>query len=142
MDTVFEHSAGGIVLTPDGRLVVVRTKNLKDDTVFALPKGQLEIGETAADAAQREVVEETGYLVERVGEPPQTASYWFVRDGTRVKKRVDFFRFDVVGGDSADHDSEIDEVSGTRYRGGCRAADVQSPGSRRREMARKAPGAW
>ena len=138
MDTVFEHSAGGIVLTPDGRLVVVRTKNLKGDTVFALPKGQLEIGETAADAAQREVVEETGYLVERVGEPPQTASYWFVRDGTRVKKRVDFFRFDVVGGDSADHDSEIDEVLALDIEVGVERLTYKSE----REMARKALGAW
>ena len=138
MDTVFEHSAGGIVLTPDGRFVVVRTKNLKDDTVFALPKGQLEIGETAADAAQREVVEETGYLVERVGEPPQTASYWFVRDGTRVKKRVDFFRFDVVGGDSADHDSEIDEVLALDIEVGVERLTYKSE----REMARKALGAW
>ena len=138
MDTVFEHSAGGIVLTPDGRLVVVRTKNLKGDTVFALPKGQLEIGETAADAAQREVVEETGYLVERVGEPPQTASYWFVRDGTRVKKRVDFFRFDVVGGDSADHDSEIDEVLALDIEVGVERLTYKSE----REMAHKALGAW
>ncbi len=110
MDTVFEHSAGGIVLTDDGRLVILRTRNLKDEPVFALPKGHLHPGETARQAARREVTEETGYLVDHVTGPARTVSYWFVRDGIRVRKRVDFFRFVVVGGDPTDHDFEIDEV--------------------------------
>lgn len=110
MDTVFEHSAGGIVLTDDGRLVIARTTNLKDEPVFALPKGHLHPGETAREAARREVTEETGYLVDHVTGPARTVSYWFVRDRIRVRKRVDFFRLVVVGGDPTDHDSEIDEV--------------------------------
>ena len=110
MDTVFEHSAGGIVLTEAGRLVAIRTRNLKGDLVLALPKGHVEGGESAAEAAAREVREETGFAVEPVDEPTSTASYWYVRDGTRVRKRVDFFRFRVIGGDAADHDWEVEEV--------------------------------
>ena len=110
METVFEHSAGGIVLTGASELVAVRTTNLKGESVLALPKGHLEEGETALDAAAREVREETGYEVEASGQAPQTISYWFVRRGTRVRKRVDFFCFNVVGGDPGDHDGEIEEV--------------------------------
>lgn len=36
--------------------------------------------------------------------------YWFVRDGVRVKKRVEFFSFTVAGGDASRHDREVDEV--------------------------------
>ncbi len=110
METVFEHSAGGIVLTPEGRLVIVRTRNLRGETVYGLPKGHLEDGEAALDAAAREVSEETGFQVEAVDEPPHTVSYWYVRDGVRVRKRVDFFRFTVTGGDPSLHDGEIEEV--------------------------------
>lgn len=110
MDTVFEHSAGGIVLTQEGKLVVVRTRNLRGEIVYGLPKGRLEEGESAVDAAAREVTEETGLDVEALDEPARTAAYWYVRDGLRVRKRVDFFRFMVIGGDPSDHDGEIDEV--------------------------------
>lgn len=110
METVFEHSAGGIVLTPEGRLVIVRTRNLRGETVYGLPKGHLEDGEAALDAAAREVSEETGFQVEAVDEPPHTVSYWYVRDGVRVRKRVDFFRFTVTGGGPSLHDGEIEEV--------------------------------
>ena len=111
MKTVFEYSAGGIVLTADGMLVVVRTKNLAGRPVVALPKGLIEAGEKALEAARREVTEETGLEVRATGDAPAgLVEYWFVRDRVRVKKRVDFFRFAVVGGNTALHDDEIDEV--------------------------------
>ncbi len=110
MKTVFEHSAGGIVITPASELVAVRTTNLKGESVLALPKGRVEEGETPLDAAVREIREETGYEVEPSERAPHSISYWFVRRGTRVRKRVDFFCFSVVGGDPADHDWEIEEV--------------------------------
>ena len=111
MRTVFERSAGGIVLPGDGRLVVVRTTNLGGRPVVTLPKGLLETGETAVSAARREVREETGFEVRAVADTPAgVVEYWFVRDRVRVRKRVDFFRFTTIGGSPDLHDGEIDEV--------------------------------
>ena len=57
MKTVFEHSAGGVVVAVDGRLVIVRTRNLRGEKVYTLPKGHVEPGESSVAAAMREVTE-------------------------------------------------------------------------------------
>jgi ADP-ribose pyrophosphatase YjhB (NUDIX family) len=68
--------AGGIVVRRDGardssyRVLLVRAK--KDPSVWIFPKGHIEQGETAADAALRETREEAGIdgeLVKPIGEP-------------------------------------------------------------------------
>jgi len=113
MPVVFEFSAGGVVTNDAGDLVVVRVTNFAGDPKVALPKGLVEPGEAALAAAAREVTEETGFAVEPHSErPASTIEYWFVRpeDKMRVKKKVSFFRFSVVGGDPANHDEEVDEV--------------------------------
>ena len=139
MRTVFERSAGGIVLTADGRLVLIRTTNLRGRAVVTLPKGLLEMGETAVLAARREVTEETGFDVRAVSDTPAGfVEYWFVRDGVRVYKRVDFFRFTAIGGSPDLHDGEVDEVLVV---GAGDAIDTLSyPGERR--VVRKALGGW
>lgn len=50
------HSAGGVVLNGRGEVLVV---NQNRDS-WSLPKGHLDPGETALQAAQREVAEESG----------------------------------------------------------------------------------
>ncbi len=50
------ESAGGVVLGPDGRIVVVE----QHGNSWTLPKGGVEEGENAMDAARREIFEETG----------------------------------------------------------------------------------
>jgi 8-oxo-dGTP pyrophosphatase MutT (NUDIX family) len=79
--------------------------------VAALPKGHIEKGESAAEAAAREVAEETGLraeLVEKLGD----IKYWYVRtwdDGERVFKIVSFFLFRYRGGSLRDYQrSEVD----------------------------------
>ena len=97
--------------TTGGRLVVVQTRNLAGQPVITLPKGLVEAGETALAAARREVTEETGFDVRlATPEPAGVTEYWFVRGRVRVKKRVDFFRFTVTGGDPDRHDDEVDQV--------------------------------
>ncbi len=36
--------------------------------------------------------------------------YWYRRDGRTIGKTVQFFLFDYVDGDTADHDDEVEEV--------------------------------
>lgn len=113
MSVVFEFSAGGVVTDDAGDLVVVRVTNFAGDPKVALPKGIVERGERSLSAAQREVEEETGFQVEVISErPASVVEYWFVRpdDRVRVKKKVSFFRFRVVGGNPEDHDEEVEEV--------------------------------
>jgi 8-oxo-dGTP pyrophosphatase MutT (NUDIX family) len=90
---LFEFSAGGIVIRgPDGRrrILVMKTKNLKDEDVWTFPKGHIEKGESAEEAALREVREETGYDCEPLRLIKETV-YWFKREKQPIKKNVKWF---------------------------------------------------
>jgi 8-oxo-dGTP pyrophosphatase MutT (NUDIX family) len=103
-----EFSAGGVVVRRmQGRpfVAVVRVR----DEILALPKGHPDGDESAAEAARREVREETGLeaeLVERLGE----VKYWYVRGGERVMKIVAFFLFRYRSGSVENHDHEVEEA--------------------------------
>lgn len=103
-----EFSSGGLVIRNlKGRpfLAVVRVR----DKILALPKGHPEPGESAQEAAQREVREETGLdatPVEKLGD----VRYWYARDGDRVLKVVSFFLFRYRSGRLEDHDDEVEDA--------------------------------
>jgi 8-oxo-dGTP pyrophosphatase MutT (NUDIX family) len=103
-----EFSAGGVVVRRmQGRpfVAVVRVR----DEILALPKGHPDGEESAAEAARREVREETGLeaeLVERLGD----VKYWYVRGGERVMKIVAFFLFRYRSGSVENHDHEVEEA--------------------------------
>jgi 8-oxo-dGTP pyrophosphatase MutT (NUDIX family) len=103
-----EFSSGGLVIRNlKGRpfLAVVRVR----DKILALPKGHPEPGESAQEAAQREVREETGLEatpIEKLGD----VRYWYARDGDRVLKVVSFFLFRYRSGRLEDHDDEVEEA--------------------------------
>jgi 8-oxo-dGTP pyrophosphatase MutT (NUDIX family) len=108
--TSTEFSAGGVVVRDGECVVIVPTRRAADGAkVLALPKGHLEEGESAADAALREVREEAGVvgrLVHRLGD----VRYWYMRDGRRIAKVVSFFLLEYVSGDVADHDREVEHA--------------------------------
>jgi 8-oxo-dGTP pyrophosphatase MutT (NUDIX family) len=105
-----EVSAGGVVVRDGEVLAIVPTKRASDGTrVLALPKGHFDAGETAVQAAQREVREETGVEAEPVRELGQ-ARYSYRRGGQTIGKSVTFFLFRYRGGDIAHHDEEVEEV--------------------------------
>ncbi len=90
---------------------MIRTRNLKDEPVWTLPKGMREEGETGEDAARREVREETGLDAEIV-QPLEPITYWFVstKDKARFRKTVYLYLMRETGGDISRHDNEVDEV--------------------------------
>lgn len=77
--------------------------------IWALPKGTPQAGETIEQVAIREVQEETGLqvrLIAYIG----TISYFFVRNHVRYQKQVRHYLMEAVGGDTALHDHEYDQV--------------------------------
>src|SRR3954467_14112892 len=105
-----EFSAGGVVVSEGECIVIVPTRRAADGSkVLALPKGHPDGRESAADAALREVREETGVearLVEKLGD----VRYWYMRGGRRIAKVVSFFLLDYVSGELDDHDHEVEHA--------------------------------
>jgi 8-oxo-dGTP pyrophosphatase MutT (NUDIX family) len=105
-----EYSAGGVVVRGTDVVVIVPTRRAANGAkVLALPKGHADPGETPPQAAAREVREEAGVDTELLGELG-AVRYWYMRDGRRIAKQVDFFLFAYRGGDVADHDHEVEEA--------------------------------
>lgn len=117
-----EISAGGVVLRNDGGawwIAVIRpadparvvstaksSKRSKPKTVLCLPKGLVDSGEKALDAARREIREETGITAEPIAKLADI-KYVYVRtwgDRERVFKIVSFYLFRYKSG-------KIDAVS-------------------------------
>ena len=140
-----EVSAGGVVLrggdppgspgVADAEVVVIVPMRRAPDggRVLALPKGHVDPGETALQAAEREVREETGIDTELICELGEVR-YWYRRSGRTVPKRVSFFLFSYAGGDTADHDDEVEEARWI----GLSEAEATLTHSGEREMVQRA----
>jgi 8-oxo-dGTP diphosphatase len=104
---IFEFSAGGVVLH-EGKVLVIRARNLRGNFVWTFPKGKLNPSEKSPEAAIREVQEETGWRC-RIDRELQRTQYWFQREGSRVRKTVRWFQMSVV--EQVGHpDSEVEEA--------------------------------
>ncbi len=66
------EAAGGIVRDEQGRLLMIRCRDRWD-----LPKGHIETGESAVEAALREVREETGIVAEALRRWEAKRTHWF-----------------------------------------------------------------
>ena len=107
-----EFSAGGLVVRRMRGRPYIAVVKLRGGTVTALPKGHIEPGETGAEAAVREVREETG-VAGRLVEKLDDIRYWYTRDGARVLKVVSFFLLAYRSGSVRDHQPE--EVEGAEW---------------------------
>jgi 8-oxo-dGTP pyrophosphatase MutT (NUDIX family) len=110
---VEETSAGGLVVDRSAgapRAALIGRVDRRGRLLWSLPKGHLEAGETAEDAAVREVEEETG-IRGRVLAALGTIDYWFVAEDRRIHKTVHHYLLEAAGGQLSDDDVEVDEVA-------------------------------
>ncbi|TQK29834.1 NUDIX hydrolase [Arthrobacter sp. SLBN-53] len=114
--TVHETSAGGLVIDGiDGPketqvAALIGRVDRRGRMLWSLPKGHIEVGETAEQTAIREVAEETGIqgsVLAALG----SIDYWFVTEGRRVHKTVHHYLMRFLGGDLSDEDMEVTEVA-------------------------------
>ncbi|HLA95844.1 MAG TPA: NUDIX hydrolase [Pyrinomonadaceae bacterium] len=113
METVDQFSAGGIAYRTNEANIEIAIILTSAEGRWQLPKGIIDPGETAEQAAIREVREEAG-IVCKLLEPIDTIEYWFHGnfDGTnkRYHKKVQFFLMKYLSGNVADHDHEVTEA--------------------------------
>jgi 8-oxo-dGTP pyrophosphatase MutT (NUDIX family) len=114
--TVHETSAGGLVIDGiDGPkesqvAALIGRIDRRGRMLWSLPKGHIELGETAEQTAIREVAEETGIqggVLAALG----SIDYWFVTEGRRVHKTVHHYLMRFLGGELSDDDVEVSEVA-------------------------------
>ena len=107
-----EVSAGGVVYQQgdDGvEVVLAARRTRRGDLAWGLAKGGIEPDESIEDAAVREVLEETG-IEATIEASLGDTRYFYVWDDVRVRKVVHFFLMRAVGGDTNDHDDEMEDV--------------------------------
>jgi 8-oxo-dGTP pyrophosphatase MutT (NUDIX family) len=110
---VNEFSAGGLVVDLTGEIpcgALIGRTDRRGRLLWSLPKGHIEQGETAEQAAVREVEEETGIAGVILGELG-VIDFWFVADGRRVHKTVHHYLMRAIGGELSDADIEVTEVA-------------------------------
>ena len=119
MNLKVDFAAGGIVLDNNKILLVKNRKNEYVDnpkSFWGFPKGHLQDGEAPKDAAKREVLEETGFIVELMDKKPLVESrYEIFVNKEKVKKTVWFFKMNIVKAFDNEPDNEIEEVALVDY---------------------------
>lgn len=110
-----EFSAGGVVIRDNGGVIEVAVIKPHKRAVTALPKGHIDPGENAEQAATREVLEETGLtasLERKLGD----VKYIYRWQGRTIFKVVSFFLFRHQSGEIDQLDPSMrDEVEVARW---------------------------
>jgi 8-oxo-dGTP pyrophosphatase MutT (NUDIX family) len=89
-------------------VLLIRVSDIKGRPIWSFPKGRLDAGETPAQAAVREVLEETGWRC-RIEADLSTTEYWFQREGRRFRKTVVWFKMSPIEQGGVP-DGEVEDV--------------------------------
>jgi 8-oxo-dGTP pyrophosphatase MutT (NUDIX family) len=109
-----ELSAGCVIFRRVGDQVQVVLTRPKGRDAWSLPKGLLESSEPAQVAAEREAREETGLtgkILGRIDTIRYTYTAKWEDPPRRVFKIVTFYLLEAAGGDTSNHDWEIESVA-------------------------------
>jgi 8-oxo-dGTP pyrophosphatase MutT (NUDIX family) len=99
MRAVIETSAGGVIYRwREGRAHVLLIRDAYQHWGF--PKGHVEASESAADAALREVQEETGLCALRLHQQLRTIDWFFRFRGKLIHKYCHFYLIESPEGDT------------------------------------------
>ena len=117
-----ETSAGGLVISdldlPVDQLsaALIGRVDRRGRTMWSLPKGHIETGETAEQTAIREVEEETG-IKGRALVTLGVIDYWFSIPGFRIHKMVHHYLLEAVGGEiSIEGDPDHEAIDARWFR--------------------------
>lgn len=106
-----ETSAGGLVVERETmRAVIIGRRSNRGRLLWSLPKGHVEDGETPAEAALREVLEETGLSGEIAGELG-VIDFWFQQERVSIHKTVHHFLMFATEGTLTPQVGEVDEIA-------------------------------
>lgn len=107
-DTIFLNFVGGVIWDQKGRVLLQRRA---DKNKWGFPGGAMELGESASEAAIREIKEETGLDVEvskLIG--IYTDYYDEYPNGDRAQTIAIFLEFNVTGGQIIESNEETLEL--------------------------------
>jgi ADP-ribose pyrophosphatase YjhB (NUDIX family) len=111
-------AAGGVVLDQAGRVLLITRevqRNGKLVREVRLPKGHVEAGESDAQAALREVCEETGYCDVAIVDDLGTMLSDFSRNGEWVSRTEHYYLMRLGGGERGEPHFDSPDAEEARF---------------------------